>query len=232
MVKINRNKIELLASANWSRTNWNLSWEPIIKLDELLPRVGERYQISLKDSEARHTERYYLLRLPPHSELNTLYDRPTEVLKACVIEAELSQGEWITDGHSFGAERSFSATIISIKKMFDFLPEIQVIQGEKISHYFEFHYRINFLKWNNFCLFIVDDQYKNTELLFNIDQENYYLIFVNDWLSYSYDSYICKYLLDAQQIEFLNKYMIESNKLTSYTDDLEEEHLVQGALYM
>ncbi|MDY6481936.1 hypothetical protein SKM54_05685 [Acinetobacter faecalis] len=234
MVKINRNKIELLASANWSRISWKLSWEPIIKLDELLPRVGERYQISLKDSEARHTEngRYYLLWLPPHSELNTLYDRPTEVLKSCVIEAELSQGEWITDGHSFGAERIFSATIISIRKFFDYLPEIQVIQRERISHYFEFHHRIEFFKWDNFFLFIIDDEYKNTELLFNIDQGNYYLIFVNDWLSYSYDSYICKYLLDAQQIEFLKKYMIESNKLTSCTEDLEEEHLVQGALYM
>lgn len=53
---MNRNKIELLASANWSRTNWNLSWKSIIKLDELLPRVGERYQISLLDSEAQHTK--------------------------------------------------------------------------------------------------------------------------------------------------------------------------------
>lgn len=235
MVKMNRNKIELLASANWSRTNWDLSWESIIKLDELLPRVGERYQISLQDSEAQHTKngRYYLLWLPPHSELNTLYDRPTEVLKSYVIEAELSQGEWINEGHSFGAERSFSATIISIRRVLEYLPEIQVIQGQKISKYFECHpYRTEFLKWDNFCLFIVEDQYQHTELLFNIDQENYYLIFVNDWLSYSYDTYICKYLLDTQQIEFLKKYMIESNKLTSCTDDLKEEHLVQGALYM
>lgn len=235
MVKMNRNKIELLASANWSRTNWNLSWESIIKLDELLPRVGEKYQISLQDSEAQHTKngRYYLLWFPPHSELNTLYDRPTEVLKSYVIEAELSQGEWIKEGHGFGAERSFSATIISIRRVLEYLPEIQAIQGQKISQYFECHpYRTEFFKWDNFCLFIVEDQYQHTELLFNIDQENYYLIFVNDWLSYSYDSYICKYLLDAQQIAFLKKYMIESNKLTSCTDDLEEEYLVQGALYM
>ena len=232
---MDRKKIELLASANWSRTNWDLSWEPIIKLDEILPRVGEQYQISLQDSEAQNTKngQYYLLWLPPHSELNTLYDRPTEVLKSYVIEAELSQGEWIKEGHSFGAERSFSAIIISIKSMLEYLPEIQVIQGEIFSQYFECHpYRTEFLQWDNFCLFIVEDQYQHTELLFNINQENYYLIFVNDWLSYSYDSYICKYLLDAQQIEFLKKYMIASNKLTSCTDDLNEDHFIQGALYM
>lgn len=232
---MNKNKIELLSSANWSRTNWDLSWESIIKLDDLLPKVGQRYQISLKDSEAQDTQngKYYLLWLPPHSELNTLYDRPTEVLKSFVIEVELSQGEWIKEGHSFGAERSFNATIISLRSMFEYLSEIQVTQGEKISHYFEYHpYRTEFLKWDSFCLFIVEDQYQHTELLFNIDQENCYLIFVNDWLSYSYDSCICKYLLDAQQIEFLKKYMIESNRLPSYTDDLEEKYLVKGALYM
>ncbi|MDQ9818135.1 hypothetical protein [Acinetobacter bereziniae] len=232
---MNRNKIEVLASANWSRTNWDLSWESIIKLDKLLPKVGEIYQISLQDSEAQYTKngRYHLLWLPPHSELNTLYDRPTEVLKSYVIEAELSQGAWISEGHSFGKERSFSATIISIKKMFEYLPEIQVVEGQKISQYFECHpYRTEFLKWDNFCLFILEDQYQHTELLLNIVQENYHLIFVNNWLSYSYDSYICKYLLDAQQIEFLNKYMTESNKLTSCVDDLEEEYLIQGAVYM
>ncbi|EPF74644.1 hypothetical protein F945_01411 [Acinetobacter rudis CIP 110305] len=117
--------------------------------------------------------------------------------------------------------------------MFEYLPEVQFTQGQKISQYFECHpYRTEFLKWDNFCLFIVADQYQHTELLFKIDKENYYLLFVNNRLSYSYDSYICKYLLDGQQIEFLKKYMIESNKLTSCTDDLEDENLVQGALYM
>lgn len=231
---MNRKKIELLTSANWSRTNWDLSWEPIIKLADILPRVGERYQISLQDSEAQNTKngKYYLLWLPPHSELNTLYDRPTEVLKSYVIEAELFQGQWIKRGHSFTAERSFSAIIISIKSLLEYLPEIQVIQGE-ISQYFQCSlYRTEFLKWDSFCLFILEDQYQHTELLFNIDQENYYLILVNDWLSYSYDGYICRYLLDAQQVAFLKKYMMESNQLTSCTDDLKEAHLVQGALYM
>ncbi|KAF1025157.1 MAG: hypothetical protein GAK29_02105 [Acinetobacter bereziniae] len=117
--------------------------------------------------------------------------------------------------------------------MFKYLPEIQVVEGQKISQYFECHpYRTEFLKWDNYCLFILEDQYQHTELLLNIVQENYHLIFVNNWLSYSYDSYICKYLLDAQQIEFLNKYMTESNKLTSCVDDLEEEYLIQGAVYM
>lgn len=235
MVKMNRNTIELLTSANWSRTNWDLSWESIIKLDELLPKVDQTYQISLEDSEARDTKngRHYLLWLPPHSELNTLSDRPTEVLKSYIIEAELSQGEWLEEGHNFGAERSFSAKIISIKRMLDYLPELQVIQEQTISQYFEYSpYYTEFLRWDNFCLFILRDEYKHTELLLNINQENYYLVLVNNWLSYSYHGYICKYLLNAQEIALLKKYMIDSNKLTSYTDDLEEKHLVQGVLYM
>lgn len=50
------NKIKLLKSANWSQINWDLSWETIINLDEILPKVGGNYQISLEDSEARYTK--------------------------------------------------------------------------------------------------------------------------------------------------------------------------------
>ena len=228
------NKIKLLTSANWSQINWDLSWETIINLDEILPKVGGNYQISIEDSEARYTKngRYYLLWLPPHSELNTLSDRPTEVLKSHIIEAELSQGDWIKEGY-FDVKRSFTAKVVSIKKMLEYLPELQLINRQKISQYFESNScQTQFLKWNNFCLFIINDQYQHTELLFKLDQKNYYLIYVNDWVSYSYENYICKYLIDAEQILFLEKYMIAENKLPSCVNEIEDERLIQGALYM
>lgn len=37
-----KNKIELLASANWTQVNWNLSWQSIIELSELLPKLGQK----------------------------------------------------------------------------------------------------------------------------------------------------------------------------------------------
>ena len=228
------NKIKLLTSANWSQINWDLSWQTLINLDEILPKVGENYQISLEDSEAKYTQngRYYLLWFPPHSELNTLSDRPTEVLKTHIIEAELSQGDWIKEGYS-DAKRNFNAKILSIKKMLEYLPEVQLINRQKISQYFESNScQTQFLKWNNFCLFILNDQYQHTELLFKIDKKNYYLIYMNDWVSYFYESYICKHLIDAEQILFLEKYMIAENKLPSYVNELENEPLIQGASYM
>lgn len=173
-----------------------------------------------------------MLWLPPHSELNTLSDRPTEVLKSHIIEAELSQGDWIKEGH-FDVKRSFTAKIVSIKKMLEYFPELQLVNGQKISQYFESNScQTQFLKWNNFCLFIINDQYQNTELLFKIDQKNYYLIYLNDWVSYSYESYICKHLINAEQILFLEKYMITENKLPSCVNEIKDERLIQGALYM
>lgn len=58
-----KERIELLASANWSKINWLLSFESVISLDELLPKVAESYEITLQDSEADHTQNgiHYLL---------------------------------------------------------------------------------------------------------------------------------------------------------------------------
>lgn len=55
---------------------------------------------------------------------------------------------------------------------------------------------------------------------------------MNDWVSYSYESYICKHLIDAEQILFLEKYMITENELPSCVNEIKDERLIQGALYM
>ena len=125
---MNNNKIELLVSANWSKINWDLSWQPAIDLNELLPKVGESYAITLQDSEADHTQNgiHSLLWLPPHSELNGLDDRPTEVLKAYVIEAELLEDEWIQEGTMSGRERKYIAKIIGVQKLIENLSQLKI----------------------------------------------------------------------------------------------------------
>lgn len=77
LINNKNNKIELLTSVNWSRSNWELSCQSVIDLDGLLPKVNESYEICLFDSEATHTQsgKHLLLWLPPHSELNRLSPR-------------------------------------------------------------------------------------------------------------------------------------------------------------
>ena len=232
---MNNHKIELLASANWSKINWDLSWQSVIELAEILPKVGQSYEITLQDSEADHTKNgiYHLLWLPPHSELNGLDDRSTEVLKAHVIEAELTQGKWLRNGSSFGLERQFTAKVISVSHMMQRISKILITQGHEVSHYFTIEpYRVCFYQWDRLCLLTLQDQYQFSELLFYVNEEQYFLIFVNNWVSYWYESYICYAHLDIQQIEIIKKYLIPSNRGQVWMNDELRDHQVQGAAYM
>lgn len=84
--------IELLQTMQWSKLCWDASWEEVIELNDLLPKVGQKYPIKLEDNEYYAQEgKAYFLWLPPHSEFNGWYDtRPSEILKSYVLEGTLS----------------------------------------------------------------------------------------------------------------------------------------------
>lgn len=84
--------IKLLQTMQWSKLYWDKSWQDIIELESLLPKIGQKYPIKLDDNEDYAEEgKAYILWLPPHSELNGWYDtRPSEILKAYVLEGTLS----------------------------------------------------------------------------------------------------------------------------------------------
>lgn len=232
---MNNNKIELLASANWTRTNWDLSWQPIISLSELLPKVGESYEITLQDSEANDTKNgiHYLLWLPPHSELNSLDDRPTEVLKAHVIKAELIEGKWIKQGSGFSSERRFFAKIMTIQKLIEYLPLLQITEDQKIEYYFNNLDRstISYYVWDDYLYLTQCAEYIKDEFLFKENEQGYFLIFINGWISYSYKSEVCKIELNKQQNKYIQRLLKTWNKLTPNIQIFVDEDQVQGALY-
>lgn len=84
--------IQLLQTMQWSKLCWNESWEDVIELESLLPKVGKTYPIKLEENEYYAEEgKAYILWLPPHSELNGWWDkRPSEILKSYVLEGTLS----------------------------------------------------------------------------------------------------------------------------------------------
>lgn len=89
-LKNNDKVIYLLQSVEWSRLCWNLIWEEKIKLDNLLPEVGCVYPVTLQWNEGiKKTSTVKFLWRPPHSELNTWQDRPSEILKSYVLQGEL-----------------------------------------------------------------------------------------------------------------------------------------------
>lgn len=105
--------IEIILGMQWSKLNWELSWSSIVKLDDLLPKIGGKYFLpdSAHDPIVKAGERYfkwkpllspehtyikegvaYFIWKPPHSELNGWFDdRPSEILKSYVIKCNVSK---------------------------------------------------------------------------------------------------------------------------------------------
>jgi hypothetical protein len=80
--------IELIQTAQWTQLCWEMSWENIIEIETILPKIGETYSIKIEENEDFAKEgKAFLLWMPPHSELNGWYDkRPSEILKSYVLE--------------------------------------------------------------------------------------------------------------------------------------------------
>ena len=80
--------IELIQTMQWTNLCWEDSFESIIELDTILPRIGEVYPIKLEENEDFAKEgKAFLLWQPPHSELNGWHDkRPSEILKSYVLD--------------------------------------------------------------------------------------------------------------------------------------------------
>ena len=232
---MNNNKIEVLVSANWSKTNWDLSWQSVIEISELLPKVGESYEITLQDSEADYTQNgiHSLLWLPPHSELNGLDDRPTEVLKAHVVEAELLEDEWIQNGMMLGRERKYIAKIIGVQKLIENLSQLKITKDTNFKDYFNHLERstIHYYVWDHYLYLTHSAEYVKEEFLFKESEQGYLLIFINSWVSYSYKSEICKVELNQQQNKFIQSLLKPWNKLTPNIQIFVDEGQVQGALY-
>jgi hypothetical protein len=80
--------IELIQTMEWTQLFWDMSFESIIDLENILPEIGKSYPIKIDENENFVKEgAAFLLWRPPHSELNGWYDkRPSEILKSYVLD--------------------------------------------------------------------------------------------------------------------------------------------------
>ena len=84
--------IEILQTMQWSKLCWDASWEDVIEIETLLPKIGQKYPIKFDENEDFVQEGLvFILWQPPHSDLNGWYDkRPSEILKSYIIEGFLT----------------------------------------------------------------------------------------------------------------------------------------------
>jgi hypothetical protein len=80
--------IELIQTMQWTSLCWENSWENIVELDNVLPKIGNVYPVKIQNNEDFAKEgKAFILWQPPHSELNGWDDkRPSEILKSYVLD--------------------------------------------------------------------------------------------------------------------------------------------------
>jgi hypothetical protein len=82
--------IELIQTMQWTKLCWEVSFESILELDNVLPKIGEVYPIKIREYSEDYLVKEgkaFVLWQPPHSELNGWYDkRPSEILKSYVLD--------------------------------------------------------------------------------------------------------------------------------------------------
>jgi hypothetical protein len=105
--------IELLQTMEWSRLCWDQSFEEVINLDSVLPKVGNTYPVKFSRNENFVKEgQAFLLWQPPHSELNGWFDkRPSEILSSYVLEGRLRNAKY--------GELTFDFDILGCAKLVD-----------------------------------------------------------------------------------------------------------------
>ena len=132
--KLNHEKtkaIQLLQTMQWSKLSWNESWEEIIELDSLLPRIGQKYLVKLEQNEEFSQDgQALILWQPPHSDLNGWCDkRPSEILKSYVIQGILSdrQSDYET------REITFNFEVSKCSKLVDYFSKAPVNRKSPLS---------------------------------------------------------------------------------------------------
>ncbi|SFZ70772.1 hypothetical protein [Chitinimonas taiwanensis] len=120
--------IELLQTMEWSKLCWDLSFEELIELDLILPKVGSTYTVKLSTNEDHAKEgRAFLLWQPPHSELNGWRDgRPSEILKSHVIEGVFRNA---IHGNSV-----FDFDVIFCTKLVDYFSKVSEEKASPLSY--------------------------------------------------------------------------------------------------
>ena len=232
--------VELLQTMQWSKLCWNESWEEVIKLDSLLPKVGQTYPIKLDENEDYAEEGHaYMLWLPPHSELNGWWDkRPSEILKSYVLEGTLSNAV----SNYEKREYFFDFQIESYTRLincFSEIPETKISplstvgQGNGSS-------RIQWQDAEDLQKYNLDDYLylsgveceSHLELILSCIDSTW-CVYYSATLHYPahYETLITKYYLNDKEQRLLEKVIAKASEITDDSRHSLEDNQIYGAEY-
>ena len=226
--------MKLLQSMQWTKLNWDLSFQEKIRLAQILPKPFYTYNIELTwHEEYVDYGKVNLLWHPPHSELNGWVDRPSEILKSYVLTGMLKRSEIKNCSFSF--------------QVYEVIPLVTLLESNLSSNSFGFPLcglsdGSNYLLWEHTkdlrkaiigSYIYLYGYHAETQLeaIFKTNSDGMYLLFHAHLPPAHYETIILRYKLTSDE-QRLFTYLFQ------IAQDIDENHTilllddeVQGASY-
>lgn len=226
--------MKLLQSMQWTKLNWDLSFQEKIRLAQILPKPFYTYNIELTwHEEYVDYGKVNLLWHPPHSELNGWVDRPSEILKSYVLTGMLKRSEI--------KKRSFSFQVYEV------IPLVTLLESNLSPNSFGFPLcglsdGSSYSLWEeakNLCKANIGSYIYLygyipeilLEAIFKIESDGMYLLFHAYLPPAYYETDVLRYKLTSDEHRLFHH-------LLSIAQDISEEHVtllsddeIQGASY-
>ncbi len=164
----------------WSKLCWEKSFQKRIILNDIVPKVGRTYPVSLTWNEDHVSSgKANFLWTPPHSELNGWEERPSEIEKSFVLSGELKAINSVENQYEF--------TILDVKLLLDVVEEQEICDRFKLpscglpdgnSYIIWDRARIDgAAKIGNFVYISGTECETALEAIIEINNANYYLVY-------------------------------------------------------
>ncbi|PCJ16186.1 MAG: hypothetical protein COB04_11600 [Gammaproteobacteria bacterium] len=228
--------IELLQTMEWSRLCWDQSFEKLMELDSILPKVGETYSVKFENNEDFVQEGHArILWQPPHSELNGWSDkRPTEILKSYVIEGKLK--------NSSESGLAFDLEVLNRIKLVDYFNRIDEEKRSPLSYVgqsdgtskiqWQDARRILKAKVGDYIYLSGSDNETRLEVILSYRGDSICLHYSATLPVPSfYETKITKYYLDNNELQLFRRLVSDATHIDDESDDMLMEKQIYGAEY-
>ncbi|MGP9492709.1 hypothetical protein [Psychrobacter sp. AOP7-B1-24] len=232
--------IQLLQTMQWSKLCWDESWEEVIALESLLPEVGKTHSIKLDENEDYAEEgKAYILWLPPHSELNGWYDkRPSEILKAYVLEGDLSNA---TSNYE-NREYFFDFQVTSRTRLIDCFVNIHETESVYVPYFLKYKdslastwenvQDLEKCKVGNYLYIHGVKPESSFELILSYEKEKICLHYsATLYHPADYETVITRYFLNDKEQKLFEKLIEKASEITDTSMNSLEGDQIYGAEY-
>ena len=228
--------IELLQTMEWSKLEWDQSFENVIDLNSLLPTIGKTYPVKFnRNEDFAKNGQAFLLWQPPHSELNGWDEkRPSEILRSYVLEGTLK--------HANSGGLTFEFEVLGSTRLVDFFSRANEEKRSPLSYIGQTD-GSSVLQWQDArgvikskvegYLYLSGSECKTSlDVILSIEDDNMCLHYSATLHNPAqYETVITKYYLSKDESTVFDQLLAQAEEIEDNSIESLEENQVYGAEY-